>query len=156
MEWKMSAKNEYPNIILSDCIVDGIQIDNQNIIMKFSESGIVIKESSNSKYYRTRAAQIILENCDMDEVLIKFVYKKKGIIKTKADILKDMKLDTFFQNISTAKWHFEIVEEFYSDLGGIYIGKVRKQKVSFWCYIKIYFENIIYFWDEVDYRYDIN
>lgn len=154
MEWKMNVKNVYPNIVLSDCIVDGIHIDGENVIINFFNSGFIIKENNSSKYYRTYNSQIIFEKCDIRNCSIKFVYKNKKI--SKENIVKDMELNTFFKNISTEKWHFEVVEEFYSVVGGMYIGKVRNQKKSFWCYIKIYFENIIYLWNEVDYRYSVD
>lgn len=156
MKWKESEKNKYPNIILSDCVVDDIRINDGDIIMEFMKSGIIIKESSNSKYYRTHEAQIVLEKSDIENVSIKCVYKKKRIIGTTVDIVKDMERDTFFENISKGKWRFEIVEEFYSCVGGMYIGEVHKKNQSFWCCVKFYFKNIIYFWNEIDYRYDIN
>lgn len=154
MKWKMNLENVYPNIILSDCIIDDIYIDGENVIMNFFDSGFIIKDYNSSKYYRTYSSQIILEKCDISNSSIKFVCKKRK--KLKVNIVKEMEFNTFFKNISTSKWRFEVVEEFYSDVGGMYIGKVRSQKESFWCYIKIYFKNIIYFWNEVDYQHSID
>ncbi len=156
MRWKEMAVNDYPNIILSDSIVNNIQFDNGNIILNFIESGIIIKSSNDSKYYRTKAAQIILEKCDINNISIKYIHKKRWKMNMETDIVKEINWDIFMKNIQKKKWQYEIVEEFYSDIGGIFIGKVWKQKKSFWCILKIYFCNITYFWNEVDFSNCVN
>lgn len=152
MEWKMNIKNGYPDVMLSDCIIDGIQMDNLNVVIRFSKTGIIVKESNNLQYYRTHAAQVILKNCDINNISMKMIQKKGGIINRKTEILRDICVKKFYNNIANAKWRFEVVEEFYSDVGGIYIGKVRNGKESFWCYIKVYFNDILYLWNEIDYK----
>lgn len=98
----------------------------------------------------------MLENSDVDNITINFVRRRNNFLARETAIVQNVELFTFIKNISSFRWRFEIVEEFYSDLGGIFIGRVRKKKESVWCYIKIYFQNIIYFWNEVDYSNRFN
>lgn len=151
LNWKEQRKNAYPNIILSDCIIDEIQVSNQDIVIKFLRHGFVIKDDASSKYYRTKSAQIVIKECDIDNILIQYVYNKKKLGGKVIQVIKDMKLHTFFNNISEQKWRYEIVEEYYSEVGCLFIGKIRVAKNSMWCYIKIFYKDIIYFWNEVDY-----
>lgn len=67
-------------------------------------------------------------------------------------IVKDIDLQVFLNHILTKKWSYEIVEEYYSALGGLYIGQIKELKKAMWCYIKMQFKNIVYLWDEVDYE----
>lgn len=48
MQWKKTAVNKYPDILLSDCIVDDIQLVNRDLFIGFTKSGLVIKEDSDS------------------------------------------------------------------------------------------------------------
>lgn len=58
----------------------------------------------------------------------------------------------FLVNINTGKWRLEIVEEFYSSGGGLYIVRIRGNENSFWCYLKLQFRNLVYLWNDI--RYD--
>lgn len=44
----------------------------------------------------------------------------------------------------------EIVEEYYSALGGLLVGQTRAAKATMWCCFKMQFENMRYLWDEED------
>lgn len=152
MNWKEQRENAYPNIILSDCLVDEIQVDDNDIILKFLKHGFVISDDGDSRYYRTKSAQIIVKECDIDNISIQLVYRKREVNGKVIHIIKDMELQKFLNNILTKRWSYEITEEYYSALGGLFIGKIRESKKSMWCYIKMQFKNIVYMWDEVDYE----
>lgn len=152
MNWKEQKENAYPNIILSDCLVDEIQVNDKDIILKFLKHGFVIRDDGDAHYYRTKSAQIILKECDIDNISIQLVYRKRGVNGKVIHIIKDIELRTFFNNILKKRWSYEIIEEYYSALGGLFIGKIRESKKSMWCYIKMQFKNIVYLWDEVNYE----
>ena len=152
MNWKEQRENAYPDIILSDCLVDEIQVDDNDIILKFLEHGFVIRGNEDSHYYRTKSAQVIVKECDIDNISIQLVYRKREVNGKVIHIIKDIELQTFFNNTLSKRWSYEITEEYYSALGGLFIGKIRESKKSMWCYIKMQFKNIVYMWDEVDYE----
>lgn len=147
MNWKNQRENAYPSIILSDCFVDEIQITNKELILKFLTCGFIIQE--NSRYYHTKSAQIIFEQCDIENISIQVVYNKKGLFRHKR-IIRDMDTAVFVENIVSEKWKFEIVEEYYSALGGLLVGQIRTAKATMWCCFRMQFENMRYLWDEVD------
>ena len=152
MNWKEQRENAYPNIILSDCLVDEIQVNDKDIILKFLKHGFVIKDVEDSHYYRTKSAQIIVKECDIDNISIQLVNRKRGVDKEGIRIITDIELHTFLNNILKKRWSYEIIEEYYSALGGLFIGQIIESKESMWCYIKMQFNNIVYLWDEVDYE----
>lgn len=128
MNWKEQRENAYPNIILSDCLVDEIQVDDNDIILKFLKHGFVIKDVEDSHYYRTKSAQIIMKECDIDNISIQLVYRKRGVNGKVIHIIKDIELQTFFNDILKKRWSCEIVEEYYSALGGLFIAQIRESK----------------------------
>lgn len=65
--------NKYPDILLSDCEVTVIEVKGNEIIVNFSEYGFFIKDSKRNNYYRTNAAQIVIEGCDIANISIKEV-----------------------------------------------------------------------------------
>lgn len=128
MKWKEQRENAYPNIILSDCPVDEIQMNEKDIIIKFLKHGFVIRDDGDSRYYRTRSAQIIVKECDIDNISIQLVYRKRGVSRQEIHIVKDIDLQIFLNNILTKRWSYEIVEEYYSALGGMFIGRIIEAK----------------------------
>lgn len=155
MNWKKQRENAYPDIILSDCAVDKIQVSDKDIIVKFLKYGFVIREDGDSEYYHTKSAQIVIKECDINNISIQFVYRKRVMTGRIINMIKDVEPCVFMKNISRKKWEYEIVEEYYSELGGLFIGRIREAENSMWCYIKIQFKKIIYFWDEVDYDFRV-
>lgn len=148
MNWKNQRENAYPSIILSDCIVDEIQINNKKVILKFLTCGFVIKV--NSQYYHTKSAQVIFEQCDIDNISIQVVHNKKGLFGNKR-VLQDVDTAAFIENILNGKWKYEIVEEYYSALGGLFVGQITEAKEKMRSCVKIQFKSMVYLWDEVDY-----
>ena len=152
MNWREQRENAYPNILLSDCSVDEIQVTEKDIIIKFLKHGFVIRDDGDSRYYRTKSAQIIVKECDINNISIQLVYRKRGVSRKEIHIVKDIDLPIFLNNILTKRWSYEIVEEYYSALGGLFIGQIKESKKAMWCYIKMQFKDIVYLWDEVNYE----
>lgn len=152
MKWKEKGINKYPDIILSDCMITNIQGKEGEITVKFSEYGFFKKDSQSNKYFRTDTAQIVINECDVDNIFIKEIRNQKLSEELYFESMYDIEPSIFMENISTGKWKFEIVEEFYSTGGALYIGKIRADENSFWCHVKLRFKNLVYFWNEV--RYD--
>lgn len=156
MNWKEKALNKYPDIILSDCRISGIEVMGNDVKIDFSKDGFNIKSEKDKIYYHTGVSQIILENCDVENISIKLIKKNKISDESYIDILYDADLKDFYNKINLGNWKFVIVEEFYSTIGGIYIGRIRENKKSFWCFIKINFQNIVYLWNEIKFDYPVD
>lgn len=152
MTWKEKERNKYPDIILSDCVITNIQVEGTEITVEFSEYGFVKKDSQRNKYFRTDTAQIVIEQCDIDNVSIKEIRTQRLSEDVYFDSMYDIEFSIFLENVNTGKWKFEIVEEFYSAGGALYIGQIREGENTFWCHVKLQFKNLVYFWNKV--RYD--
>lgn len=153
MEWKNQAINKYPDIICTDSVITDIQMDKGNVVVDFSKYGFFIKDDCQKKYYRTDGAQIAIEGCDIDSIIIKEARTHQLSETIYFDSIYDIEVEDFQKNISGGRWKFEIVEEFYSTSGGLYIGQIRENETTFWCYIQIKFEKLIYFWNDLQYEY---
>lgn len=155
MRWKQRATKMYPDIILSDCSVAKIHLTKEDIIVEFSEYGFIMKNKSNQKYYRTNGAQLLIKGYDIDSISIKEVRTNQLSEELYYDTMYDIELDNFIENINTKMWKLEIVDEFYSVSCLFYIGRVRTDEKSFWCYIKIGFKDLVYMWNDLNYKYPI-
>ncbi len=153
MIWKEKGINKYPDIILSDCLITNIQTKGSEVTIKFSEYGFVKKDSQRNKYYRTDAAQIVIEQCEIEDISIKEIRTQRLSEDLYFDSMYDVERKVFLENINAGKWKFEIVEEFYSTGGGLYIGQIRGDQHSFWCHVKLQFKNLVYFWNDIRYDY---
>lgn len=123
-----------------------------DIVVDFSEYGFVKKDSDSDKYYRTDSAQIVVEQCDMDNITIKEIRTQQLSEEMFFDSIYDVEPKVFCENINTGKWKFEVVEEFYSTGRALYIGQIRGNEKNFWCCVKLQFKNLVYLWNEI--RYD--
>lgn len=106
--------NRYPDIILSDCVITSIQTKEQEVIVNFSEYGFFKKDIQQNKYYRTDAAQIVIEECDIANIAIREVRTHQLSEELYFDSMYDVAPENFQKNVNMEKWSFEIVEEFYS------------------------------------------
>lgn len=152
MKWKEREENKYPEIILSDCQIVNVEMKGGDIVVDFSKYGFVKKDCDSNKYYRTNAAQIVIEQCDMDNLAIKEIRTQQLSEEMFFDSIYDVEPKDFCENINTGKWKFEVVEEFYSTKRALYIGQIRGNEKNFWCCVKLQFKNLVYLWNDI--RYD--
>lgn len=149
--WKNMASNKYPDIILHDCFIIGINMDNDNIVLNFSEYGFFVFDKEKGNSFRTNGAQIVIEGCVVEDISI----EEERMQKLGEDVfyktLYEIKTSDFFENINSKKWSFEIVEEFYASGAGFFTGRIGTKDDRFWCHIKIYFKNLVYHWNDICY-----
>lgn len=150
--WKERGINKYPEIILSDCSILNIDVREENIEVNFDEYGFFIKDKKSNKYYRTGLAQIKIKKCDIDNIEIKEIRTQQLSEDLYFNSAYEVKIKDFLDRINTGKWKFEIVEEFYATRSALYIGMIRENGKTFWLYVKLQFEELIYLWNEI--RYD--
>lgn len=60
------------------------------IEVNFHKLGFIIKETGDSKYYHAKSAQIVITDCDIDDISIQFVYRKKALTGKISHIAKDI------------------------------------------------------------------
>ena len=145
----------YPKVILSDCTISEIQIKDNKLILIFSSYGFAKKEEDGN-YYRTEGAEIIVEDYDRDEILIKEKRLHQLSEELYFESMFDIAFETLLKNVNSGKWKLEIVEEFYATGEGIYICHVREGKGTFWIFIKMRYRNIVYLWNNVRYDWIVN
>lgn len=138
--------NQYPNVVLSDCSVIKIQVEDQRIVATFSPYGFIVKNAEDDKYYRTDGGQLIFDGCDIDILEIKEIRTERLPEETYFETMRSIELGHFLDRINSRSWVLEIVEEFYALGKGFYIGQVHTDKDTFWCHIKIYFQDLTYCW----------
>lgn len=54
--WRNTESNKYPDIILHDCFITGIKMDNDNIVLNFSEYGFFVFDKEKRNSFRTNGA----------------------------------------------------------------------------------------------------
>ena len=155
MAWKEKGYNLYPNIILSDCTITGIQTKDNKLVFTFSNYGFLKKEMDN-KYFRTEGAEIIVEDYDREELFIKEKRIHQLSEELYFDSLFDVTLERLIRNVNSGIWKIEIVEEFYATGEGIYICQVREEEGRFWIYLKMKYRNLIYLWNKVRHDWSVN
>ena len=76
--WNYSVENDYPNIVLHDCRIVKVLIENKDLIFEFDDNGFWLTENNklNSfrKTLRTDRAQVRFKNIDQDFTHI-YVFK---------------------------------------------------------------------------------
>ena len=147
--WKETRKNQYPNVLLSDCSVIKIQVERKKIIANFSVYGFATKNAKDGKSYRTDGGQLVFDGCDIDALEVKEIRTQRLSEELYFETMQDIDLNHFLDRINNGIWVLEIVEEFYAVGKGYYVGQIRSDKDSFWCNIKIPFKDITYCWNSI-------
>ena len=155
MMWKEKGYNLYPDIILSDCTVSEIQVKDNGLVLIFSDYGFIKKDMDN-KYYRTEGAEIVIEGYNNEELFIKEIRTHQLSEEIFFDSMNDIEFEKLLRNVNSGKWKLEIVEEFYSTGGGVYICQIRDEEDCFWIYIKMRYRNLIYLWNSIRHDWSIN
>lgn len=157
--WKESGTNKYPEVTLHDCMITNIEKSGDDIAVDFDKFdsygkyGFWLKDIETGRYYRTGFSQIVIKECDIDDITIKEIRTQRLSEKLYFDTVYDIEFNHFMKKINKGAWTFEIVYEFYSGIGALYIGQIHNKKhESFWCCIKLNFKELCYFWNEI--RYD--
>lgn len=153
MIWKGKQDKVYPDIILSDCLIVGITVKGEKILIDFSELGFAVKDEKSGSYYHTNGAQIVMEECELDDLSITEIRTQQLSDELYFDSVYNLENKDFLNNINSGKWEFEIVEEYYSVNGGLYLGKVWEKEESFWCCVKIRFKELKYLWNDLNYEF---
>ena len=164
--WKYSSLNVdcdyennffggYPDIILHDCIIKGIRIENQNIIFEFDEFGFWIsknhKDNPFDEILRTGLSELKLINVDFDFFSV-YTDSKLPLVKgTLTRIKKNITLDEFIFKLNKGEWKFEFVDEYYAYKSAMFCGYIKQNKKNYSTYAQIEarYDSSEYFWNEI-------
>ena len=153
--WKYTSKNSYPNIILHDCEIEGIRIEDTAVVLEFDKWGFWIcddhPQNSFKKLLRTGKSEVRLTDVDVFSVYVHSQLRFAGkILFTKRS---EVSLDDFATNINFGKWKFEFVDEYYG--GGhrsvMFCGYIstKKRCRSIYTQIEVSFGECQYYWNKI-------
>ncbi len=138
----MSKENCYPKILLSDGQVDSIEITQNDLIINFDKYGLFVKKQE--QYFREQDYQIVFKNVDYENIQL-FTKKHLSILNLiQIDYCNDMDILTLQKNVNQSLLRITFVNEFYSEMGGLFILRCKTARKSFWCYLNIQYERITY------------
>ena len=153
--WEFSSKNSYPNIILHDCIMEKIRIENHDIVFEFDDSGFWVGKDHPQNQFgeilRTDKSEVRLTN-------IQFVFSSihihnelrfaNKLLLTKRD---EISFDDFATKLTSGKWMFEFVDEYYGYNSAMFSGYIGKKKKPYFTHaqIEIYYEESLYYWNKI-------
>ena len=153
--WNYSVENDYPNIVLHDCRIVKVLIENKDLIFEFDDNGFWLTENNklNSfrKTLRTDRAQVRFKNIDQDFTHI-YVFKNICLFKKSIfTIRKEISLEDFCSKINCGIWQFEIVDELYAYRNVVFNGGMFFNKKPYHreCQVQIFFETMTYLWNKI-------
>lgn len=153
--WKYSSKNDYPNIILHDCHVTKISVENKDIILEFDDYGFWMIENNKhnpfGKTLRTDKSEIRFVNCQLDSISI-YIFKvfhlfRKPVLTNRIEI----PLENLMYQINSGKWRFEFIDEYYACNEALFNGWIRFDKKPYHmeCQLQLLFEDMKYSWNRI-------
>ncbi len=153
--WNYSTSNSYPNIILHDCIVEKIRIEETNLIFTFNDNGFWINKDNVHNPFgqilRTGRSELKVVNIDMDYTDINIFEKVRLFNKPILTKLKNISLNDFISKVNCGEWRFEFVNEYYAFHSAMFCGYLHSSKSSYSIYtqIEIMYDEIIYYWNKI-------
>ena len=127
---------EYPAISISDCITSKIIVDENTVTFRFDDIGVWVKNNEFDSFHRTKKAILSLYKCDIENIDL-FILKEKRIFGKACRIREYLEFDEFVSGINAEEFHFEIVQEYKSNMGSLFVGRVRNKKAKADCYLQI-------------------
>lgn len=121
------STNNYPIVSISDCVLEHIEVEKDRILLRFDNNGIWIKYSENNEMSRVNKAIISLCGYDIGTVDI-FELKKIKVLGKFYKIKKNIDFNVFVDKVNSSEWRLEFVHEYYSAVGGLFIGRLLKDK----------------------------
>lgn len=140
-------RNEYPTISISDSIVSEIMIDSNTVVFKFDNPGLWIKNNDEDCFHRTRKSVLTLYDCDIDNINI-FLLTEKYISGEKQRIKEYLEFEEIVDYINKKTMSYEIVQEYKSDIGSMFVGRIRDKKLKADCYLQIDYKKLGFTYDE--------
>ncbi|SFL30460.1 hypothetical protein SAMN05216390_1184 [Lachnospiraceae bacterium KH1T2] len=126
----------YPKVLVSDCTIDNISISDNIVQFSFNSRGIWVKKKENEEYCRVHDAFLKLYNCDIENVDI-FYESVKEISGEIVIIKKYCDLEDVILKVNNGKWRLTIIQEYWCDIGELFICSIRDKEKSHTCYIRI-------------------
>lgn len=153
MEWKNINMDYYPDIFLQDSTFDKIDLCDGELKLRFDEYGLMIFDKEKNKLFRTREAQVVFKDVELDGIII----EKQVYNNSFGKILKYIPANLFFKNIKEKRWKCEVTNEAYG--AGIAILELvvyeKGNKKWFRAFLQIYNTGYYFCRNEIDYSYEV-
>ena len=153
--WEYTSKNSYPNISLHDCRIEGIRLEDQDVIFEFDDNGFWIGRDHPQNLFgetlRTDNAELRLINIDSDLLFIN-IHNKLRFAKIKLfTIRKKVSLEDFIAKVNSGKWKFEFVDEYYGYHRAMFCGCLLTNRKPYLidAQIEVYYEESQYYWNKI-------
>lgn len=135
-----SIVDKHKNFLLSDCVMKEIKYEKNDICLTFNEYGVWIRQDE-KKYERKENIQIRYCDCDIDNMNIHIIEKKKNIFKT-VFLESDVDFKTFLNKINNGLWKCEIIQEYYCEIGSFFNAILREENRRRRCTIEFEYKDI--------------
>ena len=134
----------YPAISISDSVIEDIQITDKTIAFGFDKWGYWVRNHESENYHRVSNAQLLLFECDLDSIDV-FLVEMTGVLFKRKYVERVIDFNTFMDNINNKKWKFEVIQEYKSDVGGMFFGCVREMGRRYCrCYLEVLYKQYGY------------
>lgn len=153
--WKFTSENAYPNIILHDCRIAKVSLQNKTLVFEFDDSGFWIvennKENPFGKTLRTDKAEICFHGFDKDYFCFYTFKPFKLLGRTLFIRMVEISFEEFVLNVNSGKWEPEFIEEFYGLGAASFEGEVffNKKPYRYRFQMQLSFEKMEYNWNEI-------
>lgn len=142
-----SKSSYYPKVSISDSVISSIKIEGKNLIIYFDCNGFWVKRDSTSVYRRVDNARLKLCNCNIDDADI-FVLTPKKFLQGVYKIKEGVEFSEFINKINSNLWELEVVQEYFYDVGGLIVGRIREKDFCVDCYMQVEYSQKEYIYEE--------
>ena len=150
-----TCENSYPNIILHDCTVEKVRLENRDVIFEFDNSGFWISKNHPQNPFgetlRTGKAELRLTNIDPDFLSLHIYYERRLAWKKLFTTRDEISLDDFAAKINSGEWTFEFVDEYYGCRRAMFGGYIHRNSKPYHIQmqIEVLYEQSRYSWNKI-------
>ena len=150
-----TCENSYPNIILHDCTVEKVRLENRDVIFEFDNSGFWISKNHPQNPFgetlRTGKAELRLTNIDPDFLSLHIYYERRLAGKKLFTTRDEISLDDFAAKINSGEWTFEFVDEYYGYRRAMFGGYIHRNRKPYHIemQIAVLYEHSRYSWNKI-------
>ncbi len=155
--WKFSSENDYPDIILHDCVVTKITLDGDDLVMEFDDYGFWIGENNKQNPFGNmlRTEKSELRFVDFDTWSNIYIFKRYNLFRKFFHTSRiDLSLEKLISNVNSGKWTFEFIYEYYTSSTqalAIFNGciNVKNKRKNYDCQIESDCSKMVYSWNKI-------
>lgn len=139
--------NGYDIIGLHDCVISEMQIQDDDLILKFDNGFWLLEDAEQNIYHETvRTGRSELRIKGYEDITL-YRFKPLRLFRwTLSTTRINISLETLIQRINNGEWQAEITDEWYGEYGCL-LGGVMGKREEFM--MNLYCKGFEYSWDEL-------